>query len=198
MEQTGAEVSVSLLEPEPRIIQATSLSDGPPDRFTYMDFRVRWADDVAYINRGRVHFSAYSPTIDKFFSSSYIIAADEVPLELDEDIEHASVWLSIPFLEREFGGVGTVLRTYVKPDATTIQKETMWSGFDSSEADTRKGLADHLPKFAVATTDLVPTPIAETDFMVHLANISSTGGVSHIHFGSVTLPNGFDAEETRT
>lgn len=189
--QGSLAVSVSAEEsPQRGARVATSESVGVVDRFTSMDFRVRWGAGVAYINRGRVHFPAYSPTLDKFIPFSYVVAAQTLPLPLEEGDENASVWLSLPFLERDYGSGLTALRTYAKPDSTRIFKETYWSGFQYPIADGRVA-------FGVATADLVPTPVESSDYLIHLANVGFSSGVKHIHFGSAFPPSGFDAELTR-
>ena len=188
--QSAREVAVASENTTEEITAVQTVSEGVVDRFASMDFRVSWADGVARINRGRVHFSVYSTTLDKFAPFTQIIESQELPLVLVEGDENASVWLSLPFLAREYGGGLTPLRVFAKPDASRILKETYWSGLHYPVASDRLD-------FGVATTDLVPTPVASQDFMVQLAYVGFTSGVRHTHFGSVFLPQGCDAELTR-
>ena len=194
--QTGAEVSVSVEEPTEQSQVEAAASSVATDRFASMDFRVRWEDDVAYINRGRVYFTQYSPSIDKFVPCSFVIPALELPLALVEGDENASVWLSLPWNENDYGSTGVIERVFAKPDATSITNETYWAGFDFGSQLT--GAKRLLSLFAVATTDLVPTPTEPDDYMVQLAYVGFSSGVSHTHFGSVFLPTGFDAELRRS
>ena len=188
-QSTGA-VSVASEEQQEQGIIVATQAEGLTDRFTGMDFRVRWEANVAYINRGRVHFSVYSTSLDKFSPFTQVIAAQEIPLVLEESEENASVWLSLPFLKRDYGSGLTPTRIFAKPDATRIIKETYWSGFHYPVASGRLD-------FGIATTDLVPPPLAATDFKVQLAYVGFSSGVRHTHFGSVFLPHGFDAKLTR-
>ena len=188
-QSTGA-VSVASEEQQEQGIIVATQAEGLADRFTGMDFRVRWEANVAYINRGRVHFSVYSTSLDKFSPFTQVIAAQEIPLVLEESEENASVWLSLPFLKRDYGSGLTPTRIFAKPDATRIIKETYWSGFHYPVASDRLD-------FGIATTDLVPTPVATDDFLIQLAYVGFSSGVRHTHFGSVFLPHGFDAELTR-
>ena len=161
------------------------------DPLATVDFRVRYENGVVYINRGRVHCSL-NPSPGRPQPVVFIIEADELPLVLSEGNETAEVVLSLPWIEYPFGSAtGPADSEAEGPDGTVYTYQTYYSAFDQTEYNTRFARAVGQPKFA-AVGPIIATPVAETDYTIHLATVGHSLGVRQHHIGSVFLHNGYD------